>query len=71
MATLCTRLASEADTWKTKCSQDSTQEATLLLADSFEEFRSADERLKEVEPAVAAHKAVLDNWPTYCDQTYE
>lgn len=60
MASLCTRLASEAERWRIKY-RDSTQEATILLADSFEEFRTADDRLKEVEPAVAAHKAVLDN----------
>jgi len=71
MASLCTRLASEVEKWKTQCSRDSTQEATILLANSFAELRSAEDRLKEVEPALAAHKAVLDNWPTYCDQTYE
>ena len=71
MASLCTRLASEASRWRAQCSRDSAQEATLLLADSFADFRSADARLKEVEPVVAAHKATLDNWPAYCNQTYQ
>lgn len=35
---LCTWLASEANKWKTKCSHDSIQETTLVLADSFQEF---------------------------------
>ena len=71
MASLCTRLASEAERWKAQCSRDSAQEATLLLADSFADFQSTDDQLQEVEPVVAAHKAILDNWPTYCDQTYQ
>lgn len=45
---LCTRLASEADRWKTKCSRDSFQETILVLADSFQEFRMADLKLQEV-----------------------
>ena len=69
MATLCTRLAREAERWRIQY-RDSTQEATALLVDSFEAFRMADERLKEVEPAVVAHKGVLDHWPMYCDQAY-
>lgn len=71
LATLCTRLASEADRWKTKCSHDSAQEATLLLADNFQEFWSVDVKLREFEPFVAAHKVVLDNWPKYYDQMHE
>ena len=35
---LCTRLASEANKWKTKCSHDCIQETTLVLADNFQEF---------------------------------
>jgi len=31
---------------------------------------TADGRLKDVEPAVVAHKGVLDHWPTHCDQAY-
>lgn len=70
IASLCTRIASKAERWKTQC-QDSAQEATLLLAKSFADFRSVDDRLREVEPAITAHKAMLDNWPMYCNQNYE
>jgi len=68
---LCTRLAIEANKWKTKCSRDSIQKTTLVLADSFQDFRTADSKLQEVEPTMSAHKTVLDNWPLYCAQTHE
>ena len=68
---LCTRLASEANKWKSKFSHDSIQETTLVLADSFQDFRTADLKLQEVEPKVSTHAAVLDNWPLYCAQTHE
>ena len=71
LALLCTWLASEVDKWKTKCSCDSAQETTLILFDSFQEFRLADVKLREVEPTVATHKAILDNWPKYCAQPHE
>lgn len=69
MANLCTRLGREAEHWRVQY-RNSTQEATTLLVDSFEAFRMADDRLKEVKPVVVAHKGVLDHWPMYCDQAY-
>lgn len=71
LETLCTQLSSEADKWKSKCSRDSIQETTLILAYNFQEFRLADLKLREVEPTIVAHKEVLDNWPQYNAQTHE
>ena len=68
---LCTRLVGEANRWKAKCSQDSLQETTLVLADSFREFRTADLELQEVEPKVSTHAEVLDNWHMYCGRIHE
>ena len=71
LETMCTRLDSEVDKWKSKCSRDSIQETTLILADNFQEFCSVNLKLREVEPTIIAHKAALDNWPRYYAQTHQ
>ena len=67
---LCTKLVKEAIKWKTKCSRDSHQETSLILADSFRDLISFDLELQEVESMVSTHAAVLDNWYTYCGEVH-
>ena len=68
---LCTKLVEEATKWKTKCSRDSHQETSLILADNFRDFRLVDLELQEVEPMVSTHAAVMDNWYTYYGKIHE
>jgi len=42
-----------------------------VLADSFQEFRTANLEPQEVEPKVSTHATVLDNWHMYYGRIHE